>query len=147
LILPDVNVLVIAHRADQDDHDAVRGWLEGEVNSDRPFALADIAVAGFIRIVTNPRVYHRPTPLDTAVAFVDGLVEQPTHVPVASGTRHWPIFRGVLREGDARANLVPDAHLAAIAIEHGATIATRDRGFARFTGVRWIDPLTDASAG
>jgi toxin-antitoxin system PIN domain toxin len=142
LILPDVNVLVLAHRVDQDDHVAVREWLESEVNSDRPFALADIAVAGFLRIVTNPRVYHRPTALATAIEFVDGLVEQPTCLAVAAGERHWPILRGLLRDADARGNLVPDAHLAALAIEHGATVATRDRGFSRFRGLRWLDPIT-----
>lgn len=141
MILPDVNVLVLAHRADQDDHDAIRDWLESEVNSDRPFALADIAVAGFLRIVTNPRIYHRPTGLATAVAFVDGLVEQSTYLAVAAGERHWIILRGLLRDADARGNLVPDAHLAALAIEHGATVATRDRGFARFQDLRWMDPL------
>jgi predicted nucleic acid-binding protein len=66
-------------------------------------------------------------------------------VPVAAGARHWVILRGVLRDADARGNLVPDAHLAAIAIEHGATVATRDRGFARFRNVRWLDPLDDGS--
>lgn len=142
MILPDVNVLVLAHRRDQDDHGAVREWLESEVNSDRPFALADVTVAGFLRMVTNPRVYHRPTALETAVDFVDGLVEQPTCLPVAAGARHWAILRGLLRDADARGNLVPDAHVAAIAIEHGATIATRDHGFARFPGLRWLDPLT-----
>lgn len=143
MILPDVNVLVLAHRADQDEHTPVRGWLERQINSDRPFALADIAVAGFLRIVTNPRIYHRPTSLETAVAFIDGLVDQPTCVPVAAGARHWTILRGLLRDADARANLVPDAHLAAVAIEHGATVATRDRGFARFPGVPSIDPIAD----
>lgn len=147
MILPDVNVLVLAHRADQDDHDPVREWLEREVNSDRPFALADAAVAGFVRIVTNPRIYHRPTALPTALAFVDGLIEQPTCVPVAAGERHWPILRGLLQDADARGNLVPDAHLAAVAIEQGATVATRDRGFARFSGLRLIDPLTEGRDG
>ena len=143
MILPDVNVLVLAHRTDQDDHGLVREWFEREVNSDRPFALADLAVAGFLRIVTNPRVYRRPTSLVTAVAFVDGLVEQPTCLPVAAGGRHWAILRRLLRAADARGNLVPDAHLAAIAIEHGATVATRDRGLARFPGLRWLDPLSE----
>ncbi len=146
MILCDVNVLVIAHRADQDDHDTVRDWLEQEVNSDRPFALADVAVSGFLRIVTNRRIYHHPTTLETAVAFVDGLVEQPTCVAVAAGARHWTSLRGLLHDADARGNLVPDAHLAAIAIEHGATVATRDRGFARFPGLRWIDPIADQRA-
>ena len=142
MILPDVNVLVIAHRADQEDHERIRRWLSDEVNSDRPFALADLAVAGFLRIVTNPRIYRRPSSLDTAISFVDGLMEQPTCVPVAAGPRHWPILRRLLRDSDARGNLVPDAHLAAIAVEHGATVATRDRGFARFPGLPWIDPVT-----
>jgi uncharacterized protein len=141
VILPDVNVLVIAHRADQDQHDPMREWLEQEVNSDRPFALADVAVGGFLRIVTSPRIYHRPTSLETAIAFVDGLVDQPTCLPIAAGSRHWTLLRGLLRDADARANVVPDAHLAAIALEHGATVATRDRGFARFPGLRWLDPL------
>jgi toxin-antitoxin system PIN domain toxin len=141
VILPDVNVLVLAHRSDQRDHEATRTWLADEVNSERPFALADVAVAGFLRIVTHPRIFEVPTPLSEAVAFVDGLAEQPTCVPVGAGPRHWAILREVLRDADARANLVPDAHLAAIAIEHGATVVTRDRGFARFAAVRWLDPL------
>jgi toxin-antitoxin system PIN domain toxin len=141
VILPDVNVLVLAHRSDQREHEAVRTWLAGEVNSERPFALADLAVAGFLRVVTNPRIFNVPTPLGDACTFVDGLVEQPTCVPVAAGPRHWPILRQLLHDADARANLIPDAHLAAIAVEHGATVATRDRGFARFSAVRWLDPL------
>lgn len=142
MILPDVNVLVLAHRSDQRDHAATREWLAEEVNSDRPFALADLVTAGFLRIVTNPRIFPVPTPLDTAVDFIDRLTEQPTCVPVSAGPRHWEIFRRVLNDADARGNLVPDAHLAAVAIEQGATIATRDRGFARFAA-RWIDPLDE----
>ena len=143
MILPDVNVLVIAHRSDQPDHDRIGAWLTSAVNSARPFALADIAVAGFLRIVTNPRIYGVPTDLGAAIAFVDALAERPTCVPVSAGARHWEIMRTVLRSADARANLVPDAHLSAIAVEHGATIATRDRGFARFRDVRWLDPLAE----
>jgi toxin-antitoxin system PIN domain toxin len=141
VILPDVNVLVLAHRKDQAGHDAMRDWLVEEVNSERPFALADLAVAGFLRVVTHPRVFAAPTPLSAAIRFLDGLFEQPTCVPVAAGPRHWGIVRQVLLDADARGNLVPDAHLAALAIEHGATVATRDRGFARFAAVRWLDPL------
>jgi predicted nucleic acid-binding protein len=72
-------------------------------------------------------------------------VEQATCVPLAAGERHWRIMRKVLSDGDARGNIVPDAHIAAIAIEHGATVATRDRGFARFKGLRWLDPLAERS--
>jgi toxin-antitoxin system PIN domain toxin len=141
VILPDVNLLVLAHRTDQDGHGAARHWLVDEVNSERPFALADLAVAGFLRVVTNPRIFADPTPLKEAIRFLEGLFEQPTCVPVAAGPRHWEIVRQVLLDADARGNLVPDAHLAAIAMEHGAIVATRDRGFARFARVRWLDPL------
>ena len=141
MILPDVNVLAIAHREGQEDHEQIRDWLMSEVNSDRPFAMADVAVAGFLRIVTNPRIYAKPSSLDVALRFVDGLMERSTCVPVAAGPRHWPILRRLLTEADARGHLVPDAHLAAIAVEHGATVATRDRGFARFPGLPWFDPL------
>jgi uncharacterized protein len=143
LILPDVNVLVLAHRHDQDGHEPVRAWLERQVNSDQPFLLADVAVAGFLRVVTHPRIYLRPTPLESAVAFIDGLVAQPICIAAAAGARHWPILRDLLGDADARGNLVPDAHLAAIAIEHGGTVATCDRGFARFPRVRWVDPLRE----
>jgi len=141
LILPDVNVLVLAHREAHDSHREVRGWLEREVNSERPFAMADVAVAGFLRIVTNPRIYARPSSLNVAVSFVDGLLQRSTCVPIAAGPRHWSILRRLLKDADARGNLVPDAHLAAIALEHGATVVTRDRGFARFPGLPWMDPL------
>jgi toxin-antitoxin system PIN domain toxin len=141
VILPDVNVLVIAHRSDQSHHQALRTWWEAEVNSDRPFALADLTVAGYLRIVTNPRIFSEPTPLDRAMTVVDDLTKRAGCVPVAAGPRHWPIMRRLLKDADARGNLVPDAHLAAIAIEHGATVATRDRGFARFPGLSWFDPV------
>lgn len=141
MILPDANILVLAHRRDHDEHERARAWLEREVSSELPFALADVAVSRFVRIVTHPRIYLKPTKLATAIEFVDGLAAQPTCLPVAAGPNHWAIFRRLLRDADARANLVPDAHLAAIAVEHGATVATRDRGFARFPDVAWVDPL------
>jgi uncharacterized protein len=141
LILPDVNVLILAHRDGQEHHEETWEWLKQEVNSRRPFAMTDVVVAGFLRIVTNPRVYARPSPLKAALDFVDGLTGRSTCVPVSAGPRHWFILRRLLIEADARGNLVPDAHLAAIAIEHGATIATRDRGFTRFPGLAWLDPL------
>ncbi len=118
---------------------------ESEVNSGRPLVLADVVVSGFLRIVTNQKIYRRPTSLEKAVAVVDGLVGQPTCLPVSAGERHWRILRGLLVDADARGNLVPDAHIAAIAIEHGATVATRDRGFARFRDLRWFDPLADGA--
>lgn len=141
MILPDVNVLVGAHRQDQAEFAPMREWLEGEISSSRPFALADVAVASYLRIVTNPRIYAQPASLEIAIGSVNAIIEQPTCLNVGAGERHWAIFRDLLEQADARGNLVPDAHLAAIAVEHGATVATRDRGFARFPGVPWFDPL------
>lgn len=141
MILPDVNVLVYARRQDHAEHEPARAWLETELSSGRPFALADIVVAGFLRIVTHPRIYERPTPLTGAIAAVDAIRERSNCVPVSPGPRQWSILHDLLERADARGNLVPDAHLGAIAIEHGATVATRDRGFARFPGVAWVDPL------
>ncbi len=141
MILPDVNVLVGAHRQDQAEFAPMREWLEGEISSSRPFVLADVAVAGYLRIVTNPRIYAQPASLEIAIGSVNAMIEQPTCLNVGAGARHWPILRELLEGADARGNLVPDAHLAAIAVEHGATVATRDRGFARFPGVPWFDPL------
>jgi uncharacterized protein len=99
-------------------------------------------VAGFLRIVTNPRIFHHPTALERAIAFVDGLSAQPSCLPLGARERHWRVLRELLVGADARGNLVPDAHIAAIALEHGATVATRDRGFARFPDLRWFDPLS-----
>lgn len=141
MILLDVNVLIYAHRAESEHHEAVAQWLVEAAAADRPLLLADVVVAGFLRIATHPRILSPPTPPDRALAFIDGLQRGPTTLSLAAGPRHWEIFRRLVVEADARGNLIPDAHLSAIAVEHGATIATRDRGFSRFPGVSWFDPI------
>lgn len=140
MILPDVNVLVDAQRSDSPHHEPVARWLMETVESGRSMLLADVVVAGFLRIVTHPRVFLDPSPQAEAIAFLEGLVEQPSFRLVGATARHWPVFRDVLVRADARGTLVSDAHVAAVALQHGATVVTRDRDFARFDGVRWFDP-------
>lgn len=147
MILPDVNILVYAHRHDMPDHQAYRDWLETQVNSDAAYGLSDLVLSGFMRVVTHPRVFRAPTSLAEAMVFADQLRDQPNRIAVAPGDRHWEIFTGLSTKGGAKGNLIPDAYLAALAIEHGCEWVTADRDFARFPGLMWRHPLSDAGSG
>lgn len=139
--LVDVNVLVYAFREDAPGHAPHRAWLEGLVHSDEAYAVVDHVLAGFLRIVTHPRVFHPPTPVAAALAFAESFRNRPNAVPVAPAARHWGIFARLCRDVGARGNLVPDAWLAALAIEQGCEFITTDRDYARFPGLRWRHPL------
>lgn len=141
MILPDVNVLVYAHRSERPEHDEMRDWLEDAINGSEAYGLADIVLSGFLRIVTHPRVFDVPTPLAAALAFATELRDRPNRVDVTPGARHWTIFAELYQRSGARGNRVPDAYLAALAIESGCEWITTDRGFARFPGLRWRHPL------
>jgi len=136
MILCDVNVLVYAYRREAPDHQRYAQWLRDVVASDEAQGVSDHVLSGFVRVVTHPRVFKLPAPVDEALAFARALREQPNAVPIAPGERHWGIFERLCREGGAKGNLVPDAYLAALAIEHGAELVTSDRDFARFPGLR-----------
>jgi toxin-antitoxin system PIN domain toxin len=141
MLLPDVNVLVYAHRQDGPEYALYRAWLEELVSADAAFGMADIVLSGFLRIVTNPRIFARPTPVKLAVSFAEELRAQPNCVTVAPGPRHWSIFSRLCLEAGAKGNLIADAYLAALAIESGSEWITSDRGFSRFPGLRWRHPL------
>ena len=141
MFLPDVNVLVYAHREDTPDHERYRDWLLERLNGPEAFGVADIVLSGFLRVVTHPRVFIRPTPLRTAVAFVEQLRSHPNCVVIASGSRHWGLFLDLCRRTGAKGNLIPDAFLAALAMESGSEWVTTDRGFARYPGLRWRHPV------
>jgi toxin-antitoxin system PIN domain toxin len=142
MMLLDVNVLVHAHREDAPGHAGFRDWLVDVASSDQAFGLADLALAGFVRVVTHPRVFSRPTPIEVALRFAEELRALPQAVIIAPGPRHWEIFAGLCRKAAARGNLVPDAFLAALAIESGSEWITTDRDYGRFPGLRWRHPLT-----
>ena len=137
MILPDVNVLVHAYREDSPRHASARAWLEQLVRSDRAFAVSELVLSGFLRVVTHPGVFAPPTPLERALEFAEALRSQPNCVLVGPGERHWSIFARLCRAGDARGNLIPDAYLAALAVESGSELATTDRDFARFEDLHW----------
>lgn len=141
MILPDVNVLVYAHRRDAPHHRAYRDWLAALINGDQAYGMADLVLSGLLRVITHPRVFDPPTPLAQALAFADQIRRRPHCVPIAPGPRHWGIFLSLCRDSAARGNLVPDAYLAALAIESGSQWITTDRDFSRFPGLRWRHPL------
>jgi toxin-antitoxin system PIN domain toxin len=141
MLLTDVNVLVYAYREDAPGHPAFHAWLQSTVGSDRAFGTSDLVLSGFIRVVTHPRVFTPPSPIEHALQFVDVLRSRPNRVPVAPGPRHFGIFTRLCAEAGVKGNLVPDAYLAALAIESGSEWVTTDRDFARFRGLRWRHPL------
>ena len=139
--LIDVNVLVYAHRADSTGHGDYLGWLEATIESDQAYGLSSIVLSGFLRIATHPRIFHPPSDISDALAFVEEIRSQPNCVQIEPGSRHWSIFTSLCRTTGVRGNLVPDAFLAALALESGSDWVTTDRGFARFPGLRWRHPL------
>ena len=139
--LPDVNVLIYAHREDADEHEAYTNWLENLVNGEEPFALAEIVLSGFLRIVTNPKIFAPETPMQTALEFCDRLVAWPRSVMILPTERHWPLFAKLCGGSRIKGALVSDAYLAALCIEHGCELVTTDSDFARFEGLRWKHPL------
>ena len=141
MILPDVNVLVYAYRREADDHDAYADWLTTLVAGQDEFALTDHCLTGFLRIVTNPRIFSDPAPTAEALAFVDRLRRASRGRPITATPATWEVFAGhVAQDRGIRGNLVPDAYLAALAVSHGCRLATADRGFARYTGLEFFDP-------
>ena len=143
MILPDVNVLVHAHHAKSEEHAAYRAWWESVVNSDASFGIADLLLSGFAWVVTHPKVFATPLTAHQAFAAADAIRSRPNCVVVRPGDRHWEIFATLCRKTRARGNHIPDAYLAALAIESGSEFLTADRGFARYPGLRWRHPLDD----
>ena len=143
MVLLDVNVLVYAHRVEVPQHKAYQRWLQEQVGSDETFGITDFVLSAFMRIVTHPRIFRTPTPLQEALRAVHSLRDQPNCVRVSPGLRHWEIFEELCRKAEARGNLVPDAYLAALAIESGCEWITTDRDYSRFPGLRWRHPLRE----
>jgi len=143
MILCDINVLVYAHRADAPNHDVYRAWLENVMNQSAAYAVSDIVLSGFLRVVTHPRVFAPPSNIRDALAFAGQIRQQPNAVLVMPGNRHWTIFTDLCKVAAARGNLIPDAFLAALAIESGSEWVTTDRDFSRFPGLNWRHPLEE----
>jgi len=141
VLLPDVNVLVYAFKEASPRHSEFRAWLNGLVNGDEAFGISDLVCSGFLRIVTHPSIFRPPSEIGDALAFLREVRAAPNCFIVAPGARHWEIFMGLCRSGGIGGNLVPDAYLAALAIESGSEWVTTDGDFGRFPGLRWRRPF------
>jgi toxin-antitoxin system PIN domain toxin len=144
VILVDANLLLHAYNLRSRDHEASRAWLETVLSGPQLVRFGWLTVWAFLRIATNPRVFDRPLTIDEAAEIVGSWFAQPTVGILEPGERHWDLLQRLTRRGQASGPLVMDAALAALAIEHGATLCTTDRDFARFPGLSWVNPLTPA---
>lgn len=139
--LCDVNVLIYAHREESLDHKAYAAFLRELAEGPSAFGISEVVLSGFVRIVTNPKVFKQPTPTDTALEFCDSLRSRPQSVLLRPGERNWQIFRELCRALPARGKLVADAWHAALAIEHGCEWISTNGDFARFPYLNWSHPL------
>ena len=142
MILVDANLLVYAFVASLPQHQAAASWLDAQLNSSIIVALPWPSLLSFARLVTNPRVFERPALIKAAWGQVEQWLNcSSVRVPVP-GDRHREILGELIKNSVDRADLVPDAHLAAIAIENGFLLCSSDKDFARFPGLQWRDPLS-----
>lgn len=143
MIVPDANLALYAYNASASEHARARAWWEKTLQSGETVGLAWQTLTAFIRIGTNPRAFTQPLSVREAAEIVSTWLEQPAVSIVSPGARHWEILRRLLVTGQIAGPLVMDAHLAALAIEHGAVLATTDKDFTRFAGLRLLDPLAE----
>ena len=141
MILVDANLLLYAYDGAARDHVLARDWWAERLNEPRPVRLAWTTILAFLRIATHPRVFVEPLAVDEAVAHIESWLVRPMVAVLEPGEQHWQILARLLKESQAHGNLVADAHLAAMAIEHGATLCSTDRDFSRFPDLSWQNPL------
>lgn len=141
MILVDANILLYAEDQHSPHHSAARLWWDAQLSGHSPVCLCWTVLSAFIRIGINPRVFEHPLSLEQSVSRVQSWLDQPCTRMVQPTERHWTVFRKMLADGQATANLVTDAHLAALALEHGCDLISTDSDFARFPGIRWRNPL------
>lgn len=141
MILVDANLLVYAHVSSLREHERARSWLDGRLGGAAPVGLPWESLLAFVRLVSNPRIFERPEGVAAAWQQVREWLACPVvWVPLAT-ERHAEVLDGFLPALVRRSNHVPDAHLAALAIEHGLSLCSSDADFARFPGLRWENPL------
>ena len=136
--MPDVNILVYAHREESPVHDRYAAWLKALAIGPEPFALSELVAHGFLRIVTNPSIFDPPSTMGQALLFLDALMTRQGCSTIRPGPRHWAIFRGLCEKSSLKGKIVADAVHAAVAIESGCEWVSADTDFARFAPpLRW----------
>ena len=141
MILVDANLLLYAYDADSPHHAASRQWFESELSTGHPVAFALVTLLAFVRIASDARIYDRPMTPTEACSLVEDWLGQPNARLLQPGSRTWALLGSLCEEGQAKGAMVMDAHLAALALEHGATIATTDRDFMRFSQLEIVNPV------
>lgn len=141
MIIPDVNVLLYAHIDGFAQHLRAVGWWQRTLSGSERVGLAPVVVTGFVRLATSSRVLERPMPVDAAVGVVNSWTERRNVQVLTSDGQHLAATLGLLAHIGAAAILTTDAQIAAHALHHGATVATNDADFARFAGVRTLNPI------
>jgi hypothetical protein len=141
VILPDVNLTIYAYNSDAPLHEAARRWWEQTLEGSEAVGLAWITLIAFVRITTHERIFQNPLPVATAIRHVKSWMVVPNVQILTPGESHGKLLFDFLEKTGTAGNLTTDAHLAALAIEYQATLATTDKDFARFPGLKWINPL------
>ncbi len=141
MILVDVNILVYAHVARLSQHERARAWLDGQLAGTARVGLPWESLLAFVRLVSNPRIFEKPLSIVRAWSLVEKWLAVPAVWVPQPTERHAAALEPLLRAPGMRANHVPDAHLAALAMEHGLLLCSTDGDFARFPGLRWKNPL------
>lgn len=141
MILVDANLLVYAYHSGSPFHDQAKSWLEEVLSGLEPVGFPWSTIHAFLRLTTNPKIVGNPFPIDEAAGIVEEWLQRPQVVVPQPGDRYWPILRRLLEEARVQGPLVTDAHLAALAVEHGAALYSSDRDFRRFNLPDLVDPL------
>ena len=141
MILVDANLLIYAIDEDSPHHKAARRWVEGAFSGSTTIGISWTVILAFLRLTTRPGILKRPMAPEAALDFVDEWLALPSVEIVVPGERHWDVFRNLLEAAGTAGNLTSDAHLAALAIERGATVYSADTDFGRFLGLRHVNPL------
>lgn len=140
---PDANILIYAYDENSEHHERAKRWLEKRLASPELFGLSWQSIAAFLRISTNTRIFALPFTLAEAIEIVEEWLARPQVKILLPTEKHWQIFSDLIIEGQTSGAMMSDAHLAALAIEHGATLATNDRDFVRFSKLKKENPLQD----
>jgi len=141
MILVDANLLLYAEDSLAEHHEAARTWWDAQLSGSGPVGLCWPVLIAFIRIATNPRLHQRPLTLKEVTDRVQSWFNQSCVRIIRPTDEHWTIFQQMLRSGNAAGNLVTDAHLAALAVEHNCVLHSTDADFSRFRGLKWKNPL------
>ena len=141
MILVDANLLLYAEDSLSEHHETARNWWDEQLSGSEAVALCWPVLTAFIRIGTNARLHKRPLTLQEAIERVQSWIDQPCVRIIQASEQHWELFQKMLCVGNATANLVSDARLAALAVEHNCVLHSTDTDFARFRGLKWKNPI------